>query len=225
VLCAARERPQEPDTTALATADLTADDRGGVQVVGGEAGIVAGQLVAVQVGEDRAGEWVSVWVNGTRWLGWVQVSPGGTAQVRIPADLGSGRHVLVVEDRQDALIDWDSFSSRGEDIGPANGSSSGNQDLDGVQPVTDPGTTTRARDQGADGPTTSKLAAGSTTPLSLLLLSVLSTLAGATILATRRVQGARSRGTATTADGRARQGHDPSRGPSARPTTPCRQGS
>jgi putative ABC transporter-associated repeat protein len=104
-------QPDEADTTPIPLGDLNDGNAGGVQVLEGGNGFTAGQLVTVQVGEARADQWVSVWFDASDWLGWAQVDSSGAIQVRLPADAAVGSHVLVVKDRDGALIGWDSLSA------------------------------------------------------------------------------------------------------------------
>ncbi len=97
-------RPADDDTTPPAPADLTEESRGGVVVRDGSAS-PGGRLTA-EVGADRAGTWVSVWLGGTQWLGWVRVGADGSVGVTLPDATSPGRHVLVVEDRADVLVGW-----------------------------------------------------------------------------------------------------------------------
>lgn len=124
--------PDDVDTTPHPVGALTPEDGGGVQVLDGDAGVVAGQLVTVQVGVDRAGTWVSVWFDDTRWLGWVRVGASGAVQVRVPTSATPGAHALVVEDRDGALVGWDSLGVRASDgTPPDDGGSDGG---DGGEP-------------------------------------------------------------------------------------------
>lgn len=104
--------PDDVDTTPHPVDALTPEDGGGVQVLDGDAGVLAGQLVTVQVGADRAGTWVSVWFDDARWLGWGRVGASGAVQVRVPTSATPGAHALVVEDRDGALVGWDSLGVR-----------------------------------------------------------------------------------------------------------------
>ncbi len=103
-------RPDGDDTSPISLSDLDDHNVGGVQVLGGDNGFLAGELVTVQVGAPRAAQWVSVWFDDTSWLGWVQVGTSGAIQVRLPADAAARAHVLVVKDRDGGLIGWDSLS-------------------------------------------------------------------------------------------------------------------
>ncbi|MFT3877186.1 MAG: TIGR03773 family transporter-associated surface protein [Propioniciclava sp.] len=103
-------QPSEPDTTPVAPDTLNEGNTGGVQVLAGGKGFTPGQLVTAQVGKDRAGQWVSAWLDDTSWLGWVQVGGSGAIQVRLPADAAPGGHQLVVKHRDGALIGWDVLS-------------------------------------------------------------------------------------------------------------------
>ncbi len=104
-------KPDTQDITPVPASQLTDTALGGVQVLGSQAGVNPGQLVTVQVGASRAGQWVSVWVHDQpTWLGWAQVSPAGTVQVRLPSDAAVGGHRVVVKSREGDLIGWDSLT-------------------------------------------------------------------------------------------------------------------
>lgn len=102
-------KPSEDDTTPIPVSDLHDGNTGGVQVLGGDAGFEAGQLVNLQIGTDRAGSWVSVWLDDASWLGWAQLGSSGALTVRIPAGAKPGAHTLVVKSIDGALIGWDSL--------------------------------------------------------------------------------------------------------------------
>ncbi|MDR2253929.1 MAG: TIGR03773 family transporter-associated surface protein, partial [Bifidobacteriaceae bacterium] len=131
------DRPAEPDSTPIPVGDLNEANAGGVQVLGGADGFTAGQLVTVQVDQARAGQWVSVWVDDVSWLGWVQVGSSGAIQVRLPADAAVGSHVLVIKDRDGALIGWDSLSVIPADD-PGDGSDPGGPGDPGEEPGPEP---------------------------------------------------------------------------------------
>lgn len=66
-----------------------------------------GGEVTVEVGEELAGEWVSVWANSspTRLADWTQVSSSGTVTVALPDGL-VGDHRIAVQDADSALFGW-----------------------------------------------------------------------------------------------------------------------
>lgn len=69
----------------------------------------AGQVITVQVGAERAGQWVAAWLFSEPVLlngDWTQVSSDGTIAVTIPADVEAGSHRLAVFDADGALIGW-----------------------------------------------------------------------------------------------------------------------
>lgn len=129
-------KPDTDDSSPIALDQLTDANAGGVQVLGGENGFTAGELVTTQVAPERAGRWVSVWLDDTAWLGWVQVGSSGAVQVRLPADAAARAHVLVVEDREGALIGWDSLSVVAADTDPGGGD--GGDPGNGGEEPTDP---------------------------------------------------------------------------------------
>ncbi len=104
-------KPAVVDTSPVAPEQLTEATGGAVQVLSGDHGFFAGQLVTVQVGKAHAGKWVSAWLHpGSAWLGWVQVGSSGAIQVRLPADAAAGAHKIAVENQDGSLIGWDSLS-------------------------------------------------------------------------------------------------------------------
>ncbi|MEV8147403.1 TIGR03773 family transporter-associated surface protein [Arthrobacter sp. NPDC080073] len=106
-------KPGTADTTPVNPAQLTDANTGGVQVLDGADGFTPGQLVTVQVGAEHAGQWVSVWLHSATnpvWLGWAHVGASGAAQVRLPADTPTAAHLIVIKDRDGALVGWDSLS-------------------------------------------------------------------------------------------------------------------
>lgn len=103
-------QPETADSNPISIGNLNDGNAGGVEVLSGDQGFAAGQLVTVQVGQPRAGQWVSVWLDDTAWLGWAQVGSSGAIQVRLPEDAAARAHVLVVKDRDGGLIGWDSLS-------------------------------------------------------------------------------------------------------------------
>ncbi|MBN9177985.1 MAG: TIGR03773 family transporter-associated surface protein [Microbacterium sp.] len=114
---AAAGEPTEPDRHPIAEELLTPGSEGGVSVLDGRSGFLAGELVTVQVARERAGDWVSVWLWGAagaaaepRWLGWARVGSSGAVQVRLPADAAAHGHRLVVSTREGTLIGWDALT-------------------------------------------------------------------------------------------------------------------
>lgn len=97
----------EPPSTSPAPAseeDLTPGLRDGITVSGGDP--VAGATVTVLVGQEYAGQWVSVWLHSTPVdLGWHRVAADGTVTVALPAGV-SGAHRLVVLDVNGGVIGW-----------------------------------------------------------------------------------------------------------------------
>ncbi|WP_028707644.1 TIGR03773 family transporter-associated surface protein [Propionicicella superfundia] len=127
--CFARtDEPSEQDVTPVPEPQLTDATTGGIEVLGGDAGFTPGQLVTVQVGASHAGQWVSVWLDSTTWLGWVQADSGGAVQVRLPAGSALGSHKLVVKADSGDLIGWDALSlvTPPEDPGDDSGDDPGN---------------------------------------------------------------------------------------------------
>lgn len=70
--------------------------------------IEANQEITVDVGQDMAGEWVSVWAHSTPTsLGdWVQVGADGTVTATVSEALPAGQHRIVVQDVDNKVIGW-----------------------------------------------------------------------------------------------------------------------
>lgn len=69
----------------------------------------AGQVITIQVGAERAGEWVAAWLFSEPVLlngDWTQVAADGTVAVTIPADTPAGAHRLAVFAADGTLIGW-----------------------------------------------------------------------------------------------------------------------
>lgn len=69
----------------------------------------AGQVISVQVGTERAGQWVAAWLFSEPVLlngDWTQVAADGSIAVTIPAGVDAGAHRLAVFDAEGALIGW-----------------------------------------------------------------------------------------------------------------------
>ena len=88
--------PESALTTALQNA---------IQVLGGTS-VQPGATVTIHVGEQYAGDWVSVWLRSEPLLlGWYRVDALGTVTVTLPAGV-SGAHRLVVQDADGNVIGW-----------------------------------------------------------------------------------------------------------------------
>lgn len=86
----------------------------------------AGQVVTVEVGAERAGEWVAAWLFSEPVLlngDWTQVAADGTIAVTIPADTEPGAHRLAVFDAEGAVIGWQQLQISAADA--AGGGASG----------------------------------------------------------------------------------------------------
>ncbi|MEV6377086.1 TIGR03773 family transporter-associated surface protein [Micromonospora musae] len=131
-------RPDTQDVTPVPESQLTDATAGGVQVLGDEDGFSPGQLVTVQVGAARAGQWVSMWLHSApTWLGWTQVGSSGAVQVRLPADAALGSHKVVAKTDGGDLIGWDVLSlAASPDDG---GGDPGGPDAPGPDPDPGPG--------------------------------------------------------------------------------------
>lgn len=92
--------------TPISTDSLTPDVAGDVST--NDDTLTQNELVEVEVGEEFAGEWVSVWghSNPVQMGDWVQVGPTGRVIVPVPLALPPGPHQLAALDAEGALIGW-----------------------------------------------------------------------------------------------------------------------
>ena len=108
---AASPSPSEPDHRA-ATDRLLAEHERDTAVRLADREVVAGGYLLASLGTDRAGQWVSTWLQGdyAEWQRWTQVDRAGWVAVRVPDDAGlDASHFLVVKDAEGGLIGWDAF--------------------------------------------------------------------------------------------------------------------
>lgn len=91
--------------TAVETSDLTVATEDQIDA---PTTVEANETISVNVGEDMAGEWVSVWAHSTPTsLGdWVQVAADGTVTATVSEALPAGNHRIVVQDVDDRVIGW-----------------------------------------------------------------------------------------------------------------------
>ncbi|AXE55245.1 carboxypeptidase-like regulatory domain-containing protein [Aurantimicrobium sp. MWH-Uga1] len=70
--------------------------------------VESNQTITVDVGQDMAGEWVSVWAHSTPTsLGdWVQVGADGTVTATVSEALPAGQHRIVVQDIDNKVVGW-----------------------------------------------------------------------------------------------------------------------
>ncbi|MDH6238666.1 carboxypeptidase regulatory-like domain-containing protein [Aurantimicrobium minutum] len=70
--------------------------------------VQSNQTITVDVGQDMAGEWVSVWAHSTPTsLGdWVQVGADGTVTATVSEALPAGQHRIVVQDIDNKVVGW-----------------------------------------------------------------------------------------------------------------------
>ena len=98
-------------TSAAGPIDLSTFNPGKLEALKGQitvaSGLRSGSPATITVGEQFAGEWVSVWANSTPTaLGsWTQVSNAGTVSATIPSTL-SGSHSIAVQDADSQTIGW-----------------------------------------------------------------------------------------------------------------------
>jgi hypothetical protein len=98
----------QPDGSpfAVPTESLAAGDEDEIAIE--DESVSPGEELEVIIGQEYAGEWVSVWGHSTPVLmgNWVQVSSTGTVTVTVPAGLPGGTHSVVAQDADGAVIGW-----------------------------------------------------------------------------------------------------------------------
>jgi len=104
-------RPAVPGTgggvveTPAPESALTPATQNAVQIQGGTT-LQPGQTITIHVGEEYAGDWVSVWLRSDPLLlGWYRVDELGNITVTLPAGV-SGAHRLIVQDAEGNVIGW-----------------------------------------------------------------------------------------------------------------------
>ncbi|WP_243231669.1 5'-nucleotidase C-terminal domain-containing protein [Microbacterium sp. CIAB417] len=103
-------RPALPGTgggveTPAPESALTPATQNAVQIQGGT-NLQPGQTVTIHVGEEYAGDWVSVWLRSDPvLLGWYRVDELGNITVTLPAGV-AGAHRLIVQDAEGNVIGW-----------------------------------------------------------------------------------------------------------------------
>lgn len=92
--------------TPISTDSLTPDAAGDVST--DDDTLTQNELVDVEIGEEFAGEWVSVWGHSTpvQMGDWVLVGPTGRVTVPVPSSLPPGAHQLAALDAEGMLIGW-----------------------------------------------------------------------------------------------------------------------
>lgn len=123
----AKQRPTADDTRPVPDAEREQHSPGvGARVTSPAKTVQAGATVAGRV--DAAalhGDWVSVWLHTSTpvWLGWVQTSALGNFTATVPPATTAGRYPLVVKNRADALVGWDTVrvTARPDGSGPGGG--------------------------------------------------------------------------------------------------------
>lgn len=83
--------------------------------------VIANQEITIDVGEDLAGEWVSVWAHSTPTLlgDWVQVRADGTVNAKISSSLPKGQHKIVVQDVDNTVVGWSGTTVASSSTGTA----------------------------------------------------------------------------------------------------------
>jgi LPXTG-motif cell wall-anchored protein len=75
----------------------------------GPATVRQGEVVTMNVGAERAGDWVAAWMFSTPVLlngDWTQVASDGTITFRVPADAQVGEHRIAVFAADGTLVGW-----------------------------------------------------------------------------------------------------------------------
>jgi 5'-nucleotidase len=106
-----------PTTSPVAAgaASLTAALRGLVTV--SDSTVAPGQTITVEVGDSRAGEFVSAFMYSAPVAlgGWLRVAADGEVTVRIPANASAGEHRIAVQDASGAVIGWTTITVAASD--------------------------------------------------------------------------------------------------------------
>jgi len=93
-----------------APSDIVESSRGAVEVVEVPVTAIAGETLAVDVGDQQAGGYVDVWLNSTPlYLGLFPVAADGTVAVTVPANFVAGDHRVVVTDEVGTFVGWDNL--------------------------------------------------------------------------------------------------------------------
>ncbi|GGH50676.1 choice-of-anchor M domain-containing protein [Microbacterium album] len=108
---------QEPEPTKPAEAPapqtgaaLDGVPAGGIQL--SDTTAAPGQVITVQVGAERAGEWIAAWLFSDPVLlggDWLRVNAQGAFAVTIPADAEPGEHRLAVFAADGTLVGWETL--------------------------------------------------------------------------------------------------------------------
>ena len=93
------------DATKPKPHDLTQATR---DLIDAPASVKQNESFVIDVGADRAGQWVSVWLyTPTKQLGgWHKVAADGTVTATVPKNHPAGNQQLVVQDSDDDVIGW-----------------------------------------------------------------------------------------------------------------------
>lgn len=93
------------DPEAVATSSLTSTTQDQIDA---PTNVTSNEVITVDVGEEMAGEWVSVWAHSTPTsLGdWVQVRADGTVSATVSEALPAGSHRIVVQDIDNKVVGW-----------------------------------------------------------------------------------------------------------------------
>lgn len=103
VLMSVREPVADPEAVTTSSLTSAMEDQ-----VSAPDSITANQVITVDVGQDMAGEWVSVWAHSTPTsLGdWVQVGADGKVSATVSGALPPGNHKIVVQDIDNKVVGW-----------------------------------------------------------------------------------------------------------------------
>lgn len=103
VLMNVRQPVADPEAVTTSSLTPSMEDQ-----VSAPDSVTANQVITVDVGQDMAGEWVSVWAHSTPTsLGdWVQVGADGTVSATVSGALPPGNHKIVVQDIDNKVVGW-----------------------------------------------------------------------------------------------------------------------
>lgn len=103
VLMSVRTPVSDPEAVPTSSLSPTTQDQ-----IDAPNNVTVNEVITVNVGEEMAGEWVSVWAHSTPTsLGdWVQVKADGTVSATVSEALPAGTHRIVVQDIDNKVVGW-----------------------------------------------------------------------------------------------------------------------
>ncbi|TFC90122.1 ExeM/NucH family extracellular endonuclease [Cryobacterium sp. TMT3-29-2] len=163
--------PVAPTADPTTWGDAPADLNGAVTT--DKSSYKAGEAIMVTVGDEFAGQYVWVSLDGVNLGGWLKVNAQGQVTTVVPIDSKAGMHRLFVQDAAGALIGWTVIEVLAAAITPAT-------------PPTTPTTTTAPAASIRTGPTAGGLAHTGVELAPLVAGGTLMLLLGGLLLARRR---------------------------------------